>query len=259
MPLVGRPPAAPDPITESPFDVLVDSLNPYAWYKFEEDEPDDNNVTITDSSGNGRHLKVVSPAVEYLQVVPPARIYSKQALTWGHTRSRSTYFRDNDNRMNSLPSGSTAITVQWSWAFHPADCSFSQVLGWRANNTSASLSCLTQWATGKQIQPQFRASNGTIYTRSWAPPDEKIRLFTMRWDNGKYAFFRNGSKDEATAPVTALATYSDQFEFPGTTSGDTGCAMMSDHLAIWNSALSDADINAMHDAYEAELVSNHQK
>jgi hypothetical protein len=262
------------------FEEMVLATSPYAYYNFQ--QPMDTGQDLADQSGNGRTLNQVNPSLGPLHGAA-ARSTTTQTAWWSITsegapasRPGQTYFFNdpsgatlNNIMYSPLNSAKTAITLMVSFKYSSYMGNFCKIVGWRDSNSASRFNIYTQWPSGTGHTVEFRTATGHTtnvqyeYGGNWTR-DTNWHIATMRFnglDSGKRSFFLDGVKQGEWATgypsndsiYTPGATTS-PFEFPGNFSSGGACYMQSDALAMWNVALPDGDVLALHNQWISELL-----
>lgn len=262
------------------FDSLVLGAAPYAYYDFQQDMS--AGQQLLDRSGNARHLTAWVAGTGPSHGAA-ARSTTYRSAWWGSTADGAPATRSGTTYCYHDPSGAvlhnvmfypgdtnqTRVTLMWSMKYEPSMGQFVKIIGWRDSNNSTRFVVYTQYPSGTGHTVEFRtALNHTTniqyeYGGNWTR-DTNWHIATMRFDggnSGSRSFFLDGVKqgEWATAysgnnSIYSGAATTSPFEFPGTFSSGGACYMKSDAVAMWDRAVSDADILAMHDKYISELI-----
>jgi hypothetical protein len=248
----------------SAFDDLVESLSPAVWYKF--DENDNFAGTITDHGSAG--VDVTSQNSTDASVGAALRNSTLQSLempafTAGNWSTEGANYQDAANAMNAVTSG-TPWTIIWSCTFD------SKVAGDNVpmfgvgpsshNQTNASWLIRAQFTGGLMRAWKEHSTGSTALTGSDDVQDPGQTTYFFVWrmaipgDTGRQDLWENGVRVDYGFRVSYPISSTDGFNIGGVYNSEDAVEWRTDCLAIWDSALTDQEIEDLWELYNAEAL-----
>jgi len=244
--IISQPPAG--------FEVLLLASSPYAAYNFQQS---DYSITaqLADITSNGRYL--VRTGTNTLPSGPAFRSTTTKSCDFSVYNSNSDYWKDQTTPVLDVAGAATVFTLSFSHQYTDLTQQYNKVIGWRSSNSTNILSVTSGYTTGTVLSFNVSNSSGTDLTVSFDPADTNVHIYTLTFGSSIAKLYVDGAYHSQVniGGTGALYDSTVAFQLPGSTSSPSGYEdYQTDHVAMWTRELSQSEVEAIQQAYIAELV-----
>ena len=234
------------------FEQLVAATQPVAWYDFQ-DTNFNAGTSLQDRSGNSRHLS--RTGANNIAVGAAFTSTKTKSANLSVESSTAHYWNDGSDVLGPFIEGQSAVTMTFTFKWDDLSQAFGKILGMRSSNSNNSFAVCSQFPSGTNVFCVFSNAAGTEYERSIGNNDLTPHIYTMRMDGTDIRVYQDGVlASSATMASGTLYASAPNFTIGGSTSGGTTEDFLIDHLHLNNSALDEAVIIAMQNAWIAERL-----
>ena len=237
------------PFVPVTFEDFVAVTNPVAWYDMQQASYAGDLIDI---SGNSNDLAKSSGTINE----GPAFTTTKtKTIAFTNGRSTFDYWYDSTAALTPYIANQSNLTLTVVYGHNSLTQNYSKICGWKNHSSTQGLVFDTQYPSGDNVNVEARSNTSNSIAQGWNNDTLEPHIFTARWSLGNLKYYVDGVKvaDSNHASGTALFGSPWRFEVGGALTGGGAVNGFIEHAHVNNSALDEAEIIAIHNAWIAEL------